>query len=55
MLLAVGVASLFYGFAFGHFLVYFGGGLIVVSLGVLAREQSAQRRALRRWRERERA
>jgi hypothetical protein len=50
VLLAVGVGSLVYGFAFGHFLVYFGAGLIVVSLGILAREQLAQRRALRRWR-----
>ncbi len=53
VLLAVGVGSLVYGFAFGHFLVYFGSGLIVVSAGILAREKYAQRRALRRWRDRE--
>ena len=49
VLLAVGVAALVYGFAFGHFLVYFGAGLIIVSLGVLAREKHAQRQALKRW------
>lgn len=53
VLLAVGVGSLVYGFAFGHFLVYFGAGLIVVSVGIIAREKHAQRRALRRWRDQE--
>lgn len=53
VLLAVGVGSLVFGFAFGHFLVYFGSGLIVVSAGILAREKYAQRQALRRWRDRE--
>lgn len=50
VLLAVGVASLLYGFAFGHFLVYFGIGLIVVALGLVARERYDQRRAVARWR-----
>jgi uncharacterized membrane protein len=53
VLLAIGVAAVIYGFAFGHFLVYFGAGLVVVALGILVREESAQRRALRRWREEE--
>jgi hypothetical protein len=51
VLLAIGVATLAYGFAFGHFLVYFGAGTIVVALGVLAREAYAQRRVLKHWRE----
>ena len=54
VLLAVGAGSLVYGFAFGHFFVYFGAGLIVVSLGILAREGYSERRALRRWRDEER-
>jgi pilus assembly protein TadC len=49
VLLAVGVAAFVFGFDFGHFLVYFGAGLIVVAAGVLAREAAAERRALRRW------
>jgi hypothetical protein len=54
VLLAVGVAALVYGFDFGHFLVYFGAGVIVAAAGILAREVYAQRRALRRWREEKR-
>ena len=50
VLLAVGVASTVYGFDFGHFLVYFGIGLILAALGVLAREASTERSALRRRR-----
>jgi hypothetical protein len=53
VLFAIGAGAMTYGFAFGHFLVYFGAGLMVVSLGILAREEYAQRRALRRWREEE--
>lgn len=51
VLLAVGVAATVFGFSFGHFVVYFGAGLILVSLGIIAREEYLQRRALRRWRE----
>jgi hypothetical protein len=54
VLFALGVAALVYGFAFGHFLVYFGAGLVIVSLGALAREEYLQRRVLRRWRREER-
>lgn len=52
VLLAVGAAAIVYGFAFGHFLIYFGAGLMVVSIGILAREVTAQRRAVRAWRAR---
>ncbi|HET8977204.1 MAG TPA: hypothetical protein VFN87_03540 [Solirubrobacteraceae bacterium] len=51
VLFAVGGASLVYGLAFGHFLIYFGIGLMVVAVGVIIREKVFQRRALRRWRE----
>lgn len=51
VLFAVGGASLVYGLAFGHFLIYFGIGLMVVALAVIIREKVFQRRALRRWRE----
>ncbi|HWE13739.1 MAG TPA: hypothetical protein VG365_09520 [Solirubrobacteraceae bacterium] len=50
VLLAVGVAAMLFGFSFAHFVVYFGAGLIIASLGIIAREEYAQRRALRRWR-----
>jgi hypothetical protein len=50
VLLAVGAATLVYGFAFGHFLVYFGAGVMIVAVGILAREAHAQRRVLRRRR-----
>ena len=50
VLLAVGLAAFVFGFAFGHFLVYFGLGLMLVAAGVMAREQHAERRARRTWR-----
>jgi hypothetical protein len=50
VLLAVGLAAFAFGFAFGHFLVYFGAGVMIVALGVLAREASTQRQVLRRRR-----
>jgi len=53
VLFAVGVAAFVFGFEFGHFLVYFGAGLMVVAIGVLARERNTERRALRRWRREE--
>lgn len=54
VLLGLGITALVYGLVFGQFLVYFGAGLIVVAIGVLTRENYAQRRALRRWRDQER-
>jgi hypothetical protein len=51
VLLALGVAATLFGFSFAHFVVYFGAGLIIVALGVIAREEYLRRRALRRWRE----
>lgn len=54
VLLAIGACALAYGFAFGHFLIYFGAGLMVVAIGILVREKAAQRRALRQWRRGER-
>jgi ribose/xylose/arabinose/galactoside ABC-type transport system permease subunit len=54
VLVAVAVASIVFGLAFGHFLVYFGAGLLVVSLGMVLREWLAERRQRRAWLERER-
>ena len=51
VLLAVGAASIVFGFAFGHFPVYFGAGVMVVAAGVVARERFAERQARRRWSE----
>lgn len=45
---AVGVGMLVFGFAFGHFPIYFGAGMIVVGLGRLAIELRAQRRVAER-------
>ncbi|HEX3802030.1 MAG TPA: hypothetical protein VHV75_04240 [Solirubrobacteraceae bacterium] len=42
---AIGLAVLLFGLTFGHFLIYFGAGMIAVGLGGLARELQAQRRA----------
>ena len=42
---AVGLAVLLFGLTFGHFLIYFGAGMILVGLGGLLRELRAQRRA----------
>lgn len=54
VLLAWGVAALLYGFAFGKFMVFFGIGLTIVAMGLVAREHYDQRRLLRRWRRTER-
>jgi hypothetical protein len=49
------VATIAFGLVFGRFLVFMGAGLLVASLGLVARELRAQRRALRAARaERER-
>ncbi len=53
VLLAFGVACVVFGFAFGHFPVYFGAGVMVLAAGRLARELSAERRARDRWRRKE--
>lgn len=42
---AVAVAAVVFGFAFGRFLVYFGGGLLAASLARLTLELRAQRDA----------
>lgn len=49
VMFAWGIAALVFGFQFGHFLIYFGIGLAVVALGVLARERHGQRSLLHRW------
>lgn len=49
VMLAWGVCSVVFGFEFGHFLIYFGIGLSIVSAGVLAREHYNERRLLRRY------
>jgi hypothetical protein len=48
-LLALGFASLMFGFVFGRFFVYFGGGLMVVGAGLIAIERRGERRMGRRW------
>jgi hypothetical protein len=52
VLVAIAAASIAFGLAFGRFLVYFGAGLLVASLGAIARERRAERLARRRWLER---
>lgn len=54
VLLAVGAASAVFGLAFGHFLIYFGAGVMVVALGAIVREHRAERRARRAGRRGER-
>jgi cobalamin synthase len=45
VLAAIALAATIFGLAFGRFLVFFGSGLFVASLGRLAVEQRAQRSA----------
>ena len=52
VMVAVGFAALMFGLVFGRFLVYFGAGVILASLGRLAREMRDERRARRVWQER---
>jgi hypothetical protein len=47
VLVAVAVGSIVFGFAFGRFLVFFGAGLLVVSVGIVIFEVRGQRRAAR--------
>ncbi len=51
VLLAVGAASIVFGFAFGHFPIYFGAGVMVVAAGLVTRELHAERHARTRWRQ----
>ncbi|HLH13757.1 MAG TPA: hypothetical protein VKV16_03130 [Solirubrobacteraceae bacterium] len=46
---AIGIASVVFGLAFGHFLVYFGCGVVVLSVGRLAVELLAARESARRY------
>lgn len=46
-LLALGFATALYGFAFGHFFVYFGLGLFAAAIGRLAIELHSQARSRR--------
>ncbi len=39
----LGFASIVFGFTFGSFLIYFGGGLLIVGLGRLVQELRAER------------
>jgi len=48
----LGVASIVFGLAFGHFPMYFGAGLLLAALGRLAFELRSQRRTEERWRRR---
>jgi hypothetical protein len=47
VLAAVGVASIVFGLAFGKFPIFFGIGLLILGLGVVARERAAERRTRR--------
>jgi membrane protein implicated in regulation of membrane protease activity len=49
--IAVGLAAVLFGLAFGHFSIYFGCGLLAASLGRLAVELRAARRSRRRHEE----
>ena len=49
---AVGFAALISGLVFGRFLIYFGAGVVIASLGQASRELRAERRARRAWQER---
>jgi hypothetical protein len=47
VLVALSVASIMFGFAFGRFLVFFGGGLLIASVGLVLHERAQERRARR--------
>jgi hypothetical protein len=53
VLVAVAVGSIVFGFAFGRFLVFFGAGLLVVSIGIVVFEVRGQRRTRRAARARQ--
>lgn len=44
VLIAFSSATIVFGLAFGRFLIYFGAGLLIVSLGMVVRELRAERR-----------
>jgi hypothetical protein len=52
VLFAIAIASIVFGLAFGRFLIYFGGGLLIFAVGLVIREQRAARRARLAWSER---
>jgi Na+/H+-translocating membrane pyrophosphatase len=52
VMVAVGFAALMFGLVFGRFLVYFGAGVVIASLGQVTRELRDERRARRAWQER---
>lgn len=52
--IAAGVAAVMFGFEFGRFLVYFGAGLLIASLGLVVIERRGERRAQREFVNRER-
>ncbi len=52
VVVALGIGSIVFGLAFGHFPIYFGAGLVVAGIGRLALELRAQRSEIRRWRSR---
>jgi hypothetical protein len=47
LLVAVAVASIVFGFAFGKFMIFFGIGLLILALGLLARDRAEERRIRR--------
>jgi hypothetical protein len=49
---ALALAAILFGLAFGHFVIYFGCGLMAASLGRLALELRAARQTRRRYEER---
>jgi hypothetical protein len=49
VLAGISVASIMFGLAFGRFLIFFGIGLLLTSLGAVARELITERRARERW------
>lgn len=49
VLVAVSLAAIMFGLAFGVFLVYFGAGLLVASLGRVSVELRSERRSRERW------
>ena len=50
VIIALGLGALVFGLTFGHFLIYFGLGLMVLGAGRLALEVRAQRETLARYR-----
>ncbi len=49
MIAGLSFGCFLFGFAFGHFPIYFGAGLLIAALGRLALEMRAERRARRRF------